>query len=63
MASMWTEYRDGKPVAYRYGDDNAGLMLFIEGGYPTEEEAKAAWEKEQAHKIPRDQMEDAALYE
>ena len=47
MQRMWVEYRDGKPVAYRYGNGNAGVMLFLEGGYPTEEEAKAAWEKEQ----------------
>ena len=47
MPSMWTEYVDGKPVAYRYGDDNAGLMLFLEGGFKTKEEAMAAWGKEQ----------------
>ena len=63
MQRMWVEYRDGKPVAYRYGNGNAGVMLFLEGGYPTREEAMEAWEMENKTLIPRDQWEDAARYE
>ena len=28
---------------YRYGDELQATVLWIEGGYPTPEEAKAAW--------------------
>ena len=34
---------DGKPVAYRYGEDWCATALFVDGGYPTPEEAKEAW--------------------
>lgn len=61
--SMWVKHRNGIPVEYRYGDENAGTMLSIEGGFATEEEAFAAWEMENKTRIPRDQWEDAARYE
>ena len=40
---LYTEYRDGKPVAYRYGEPWVAMQLYVEGGYKTPEEAKAAW--------------------
>lgn len=46
MPKMYIEYRNGKPVAYRYGEEWVATQLFIEGGYPTEEEAIAAYEQE-----------------
>lgn len=41
--SLFVEYRDGKPAAYRYGEPWVAMQLFVEGGYPTEEAARAAW--------------------
>ena len=49
MPEMYVEYRNGKPVAYRYGEEWVAMQLFMEGGYPTEEEAIAAWERENGH--------------
>ena len=46
MPQMYVEYRNGEPVAYRYGEEWVAMLLFMEGGYPTEEEAIAAWERE-----------------
>lgn len=43
--SLYTEYRDGKPHAYRYGEEWVAMELLLEGGYPTEREAREAWEK------------------
>ena len=40
---LYTEYRDGKPVAYRYGEPWVAEQLLVEGGYSTPEEAKAIW--------------------
>ena len=48
VAVLYTKYRDGKPYQYRYGGDLAEIKLELEGGYPTPEEAIAAWEREQA---------------
>lgn len=45
--SLYTLYRGDKPIAYRYGESWRAMQLAIDGGYPTPEEAKAAWEKEQ----------------
>ena len=45
MPEMYTLYRGDTPVAYRYGEEWAAEQLFMEGRYPTPEEAKAAWEK------------------
>lgn len=42
---MYIEYRDGKPHAYRYGEEWVAMQLAMEGGYPTEREAREAWEK------------------
>ena len=42
---MYTEYRDGVPVAYRYGPSWVSWELYMEGGYPTPEEALEAWEE------------------
>lgn len=47
MAELYTEYRDGKPHAYRYGEEWVAMQLAMEGGYPTPEEAIAAWEREE----------------
>lgn len=44
---MYTEYRDGVPIAYRYGEPWRAMQLFVEGGYPTPEEAIEAWREEQ----------------
>ena len=44
---MYIEYRGETPVAYRYGEPWRAWQLLMEGGYPTPEEAKAAWEAEQ----------------
>ena len=44
---MYIEYRDGKPHGYLYGPPWKAMELYMEGGYPTPEEAKAAWEAEQ----------------
>lgn len=46
MAQMYVEYRGDTPVAYRYGEEWVAQQLFMEGGYPTPEEAIAAWERE-----------------
>ena len=46
MPQMYVEYRNGKPVGYRYGEEWVAMQLFMEGGYPTEAEAIAAYEKE-----------------
>ena len=43
---MYVEYRDGKPHGYLYGPPWKAMELYMEGGYPTPEEAKAAWERE-----------------
>lgn len=45
---MYTEYRDGKPHGYLYGPSWKAWELLMEGGYPTPEEAKAAWLAEEA---------------
>lgn len=44
---MYVEYRDGKPHGYLYGPSWKQMELYMEGGYPTPEEAKAAWEAEE----------------
>ena len=44
---MYVEYRDGKPHSYLYGPSWKAMELYMEGGYPTPEEAKAAWEAEE----------------
>ena len=47
---MYTKYVDGKPYQYRYGESWRAMQLYVDGGYPTPEEAKAAWEAEQQEK-------------
>ena len=42
---MYIKYRDGVPVAYRYGEEWVAMQLYMEGGYKTPEEAIEAWEK------------------
>ncbi len=49
MPEMYIKYRGEKPVAYRYGEEIEAVRLWVEGGYPTEEEAIAAWEREADH--------------
>ena len=39
----------GDRKEYLYGPSWKAMELFVEGGYPTEEEAKAAWEEEKKH--------------
>ena len=36
-------FGDGERREYRYGPEWVAQQLFMEGGYPTPEEAKAAW--------------------
>lgn len=43
---MYIEYRDGKPHSYLYGPPWKAMELYVEGGYPTPEEARVAWEFE-----------------
>lgn len=40
---LYTMCRDGKPVAYRYGEPWVAMQLAMEGGYKTSEEAEKAW--------------------
>lgn len=42
---MYTLYQGDRPVAYRYGPEWVSQQLLMEGGYPTPEEAKEAWER------------------
>ena len=49
--SMYVDHRNGKPAAYRYGEPWVAMQLFMEGGFDTPEEAKAAWEKEKMEGI------------
>ena len=42
---MYIEYRGDKPIAYRYGEPWVATQLFMEGGYPTPEEAMKHWEE------------------
>ena len=46
MTEMYVKYRGDAPVAYRYGDEWVAMQLFVEGGYPTPEEAIEAWNRE-----------------
>lgn len=46
---MYIEYRDGKPVGYRYGEPWKAMQLYCEGGYKTPEEAIAEYEREQKY--------------
>ena len=43
---MYVEYRDDKPIAYRYGEPWVMQQLLMEGGYKTPEEAMEAWRKD-----------------
>lgn len=43
--TMYMLTKNGEPVAYRYGEEWVAMELFCEGGYPTREEAIAAWER------------------
>ena len=42
---LYIEYRNGVPVAYRYGEEWVAMELYMEGGYKTEAEAREAWAK------------------
>ena len=42
---LYILYRGDKPVAYRYGEEWVATQLYIDGGYPTEQEAREAWER------------------
>ena len=43
---MYAEYIDGRPAAYRYGEEWVAQQLLMEGGYKTPEEAIEAWRAE-----------------
>lgn len=44
MAELYVKYDDDTPVAYAYGDPWVAQALFMDDiGYPTPEDAKAAW--------------------
>lgn len=44
---MYVKYHGDTPVAYAYGEPWVAQALFMDDiGYPTPEEAKKAWEKE-----------------
>lgn len=47
MPEMYIKYRGDKPIAYRYGEEIEATKLWVEGGYPTPEEAKEAWARSQ----------------
>lgn len=47
MPQLYTEYRNGEPYTYRYGEEWVAMQLAMEGGYQTPEEAIAAWQAEQ----------------
>lgn len=47
MTQLYTKKLGSRPPQYRYGDESAATELWLEGGYPTPEEAIAAWEREQ----------------
>lgn len=44
---LYTYYRNGVPIAYRYGPPWVSQQLLMEGGYPTPKEAKEAWYKQE----------------
>ena len=43
---MYAEYIDGRPAAYRYGEEWVAQQLLMEEGYKTPEEAIEAWRAE-----------------
>ena len=45
MPEMYIKYRGDTPVAYRYGEEIEATKLWIDGGYPTPEAAKEAYQK------------------
>lgn len=47
---MFILCRNGKPVAYRYGESWVAEQLYVDGGYPTEREAIDAWERYKAER-------------
>ena len=41
---LYVKYEGDTPVAYAYGEEWVAMALFMDDvGYPTPEEAKAAW--------------------
>ena len=43
---LFVKYEDGKPVAYAYGEEWVAMALYMDDiSYPTEEEAKLAWQR------------------
>ena len=47
---LYIYYRNDIPIAYRYGPPWVSQQLLMEGGYPTPEEAKEAWYKQERMK-------------
>lgn len=52
MPELYIKYRinengESVPIAYAYGEEWVAMALYMDDmGYPTEEEARAAWEHE-----------------
>lgn len=41
---LYVKHEGDRPVAYAYGEEWVAMALYMDDiGYPTEEEAKAAW--------------------
>lgn len=53
MLQMYVKVRNGIPVAFRYGEPWVAMQLHIDGGFPTEEEARKAWECENGKKVEK----------
>ena len=43
---LYAKTTDGIPTEYEYDPSWKAMKLMIDGGYPTPEEARAAWERE-----------------
>lgn len=43
--SLFVEYRNGEPHAYRFGEPWVAMELAMEGGFKTETEAREYWER------------------
>ncbi len=40
---LYTEYRNGKPVAYRFGEEWVAEQLYVDGGFKSVGEAVSDW--------------------
>lgn len=54
MAQMYIKYDGDTPVAYAHGESWVAMALFMDDiGYPTPEEAQAAWLSANTDKVAR----------